>query len=169
MSSLKISFPPIVPEQPRALILGTLPGEESLRHNEYYAHPRNAFWSIMAAAFDSPHAHSYAEKTELLHRHAVALWDVLESADRKGSLDRDLRNARPNDVTEMLCRCQSIETVFFNGATAHKMFRRHMARDLLKLRPLVELKVLPSSSPALALPLSVKVKVWQAALRPVCE
>ena len=83
----KFSFPPIVGANARLLILGTLPGEESLRLQQYYGHPRNHFWPLVAAIFDESLSATYAERERLLKRNRWALWDVLESAERVGSLD----------------------------------------------------------------------------------
>ena len=83
----KFSFPPIIGANARLLILGTLPGEESLRLRQYYGHPRNHFWPLIAAIFDKSLPAAYAERERLLKRNRSALWDVLESAERVGSLD----------------------------------------------------------------------------------
>ena len=88
----KFSFPPIIGANARLLILGTLPGEESLRLRQYYGHPRNHFWPLIAAIFDKSLPAAYAERERLLKRNRSALWDVLESAERVGSLNSAIRN-----------------------------------------------------------------------------
>ncbi len=90
----KFSFPPIVGANARLLILGTLPGEESLRLQQYYGHPRNHFWPLIAAIFDKSLPAAYAERERLLKRNRSALWDVLESAERVGSLE--FRDTQPD-------------------------------------------------------------------------
>ncbi len=96
----KFSFPPIVGANARMLILGTLPGEESLRLQQYYGHPRNHFWPLIAAIFDESLPATYAERDRLLKRNRFALWDVLESAERVGSLDSAIRNPTANEFAK---------------------------------------------------------------------
>src|ERR1700739_37144 len=72
----KRSFPPVVYGRARVLVLGTLPGEESLRVQQYYAHPRNLFWPILFALFETPLAAGYEAKLVFARRQRVALWDV---------------------------------------------------------------------------------------------
>jgi double-stranded uracil-DNA glycosylase len=90
--NLKNGFPPIICKDARALILGSMPGEESLRRNEYYGNPRNAFWRIMAALFNFDPELSYYEKIKRLKENHIALWDVLKRCERQGSLDTEIKN-----------------------------------------------------------------------------
>jgi hypothetical protein len=94
---IKRSFPPIVDQQARVLVLGTLPGEESLRRGEYYAHPRNLFWPIVFALFDAVPAPSYAERLAFVAAHRIALWDVCKTGEREASPDSTLRRVSELD------------------------------------------------------------------------
>ncbi len=122
---LKQSFPPMVGERPDILILGSLPGEESLRRQEYYAKPQNRFWPLMARLTGSPIPQTYAEKRAMLAAHRIALWDVVQEAERKGSADTDIRHAVPNDIPGLLQGCPTIRTVAFNGQKAAALFKKH--------------------------------------------
>src|SRR3569832_790380 len=86
-------FPPIAGREAHTLILGSLPGRKSLEAQQYYAHPQNAFWKLMARIFDFDPALSYTERTRVLQRHGIALWDVFAAAERPGSLDSDIVHA----------------------------------------------------------------------------
>ncbi len=99
---LKQSFPPFVDSRARILILGTLPGEESLRLQRYYGNPRNLFWRVLADVFAEPYVIEYEQQKAMLRRNRIALWDVLHSAERIGSLDSAIKNPVPNDIAKLL-------------------------------------------------------------------
>jgi TDG/mug DNA glycosylase family protein len=151
-------------EHARVLVLGTLPGEESLRRGEYYAHPRNLFWPIIFALFGEPPALSYAERLAFLTAHRIAAWDVCELGERERSADTTIRLERPNAIDRLLDQHPLIRAVAFNGTTARRLYDRHFARraDLTYL-------ALPSTSPAHAtIDFSVKLARWTA-LREILE
>jgi hypoxanthine-DNA glycosylase len=164
----KRSFPPVVDEYARVLVLGTLPGEESLRRGEYYAHPRNLFWRIIFALFGEPPALSYSERLAFLTAHRIAAWDVCELGERERSADTTIRLERPNAIDGLLDQHPLICAVAFNGTTAQRLYDRHFARraDLTYL-------ALPSTSPAHAtIDFSAKLARWTAlrdVLRESCE
>ena len=122
---VKQSFPPMVGDEPAVLILGSLPGEESLRRQEYYGKPQNRFWPLMARLTGSPLPQTYADKRAMLAAHRIALWDVVREAQRKGSADTDIRHAVPNDIPGLLRRYPTIRTVVFNGKAAANLFKKH--------------------------------------------
>ncbi|WP_306476001.1 DNA-deoxyinosine glycosylase [Methyloversatilis sp.] len=159
-------FPPVAdPATARVLILGSMPGAASLDANQYYAHPRNQFWSIMGTLFGAHPALPYAERLAMLTGAGVALWDVLSSCEQRGSLDSaiDLRSAQANDFVAFLGRHAGIRRVLFNGALAETCFRRDV---MPHVRPLDMLR-LPSTSPAHAgLSASDKLHAWRTALQP---
>jgi len=140
------------------LVLGTLPGEESLRRVEYYAHPRNAFWPIVFALFGAAPAIDYNERLRFAGDRRIALWDVCATAERRASLDSEIKRESPNPIHDLLDAHPDIRTVAFNGGGARRLYNRHFTRrpDLLYLP-------LPSTSPAHAsLGLGEKLARWQA-------
>lgn len=151
-------FPPIIGEQPKVLILGSMPSVKSLEFGQYYGHPQNHFWKIMAALLGRPMAESYAERTAMLRDAGIAVWDVYNSCQRQGSLDQSIREAKPNDVPGLLREYPSIRLVVFNGRKAEQGFYRGVkelydqAVNVADFSELPELKALefvrlPSSSP----------------------
>ena len=151
----------------RLLILGSMPGVASLDAQEYYAHPRNAFWPIVQELFGtSPAPQTYCEKIKLLKRAQIALWDVLANCKRPGSLDAniDLKSIICNDFNTFLKTHKQIEQIAFNGKAAEKLFKKHVIPELT-LPPEISLVSLPSSSPAMAsLNLQQKADAWRSAL-----
>jgi hypoxanthine-DNA glycosylase len=154
----KRSFAPVVGAAPRALVLGTLPGEESLRQVRYYAHPRNLFWPIIFALFDEPLPDDYAGRLAFVQARHVALWDVCAAAERRASLDTEIKRETPNTIHELLDAHPGIATVAFNGGTARRLYDRHFKR-----RAGLTYLHLPSTSPAHASRgFAEKLALWQA-------
>jgi hypoxanthine-DNA glycosylase len=154
----KRSFAPIVDGRARVLVLGTLPGEESLRRQQYYAHPRNLFWPILFALFDTLPAADYAEKLVFAMAHRVALWDVCAVGEREASADATIRRETPNAIDRLLDRHPLIGAVAFNGTGARRLHDRHFPR-----RPGLAYLALPSTSPAHArLDFAAKLGHWTA-------
>jgi hypoxanthine-DNA glycosylase len=142
------------------LVLGTLPGEESLRRVEYYAHPRNLFWPIVFALFGETPAAEYAARLSFVANRCIALWDVCAMAERRASLDSEIRRETPNPIDNLLDAHPGIRTVAFNGGGARRLYDRHFTRrkELLYLH-------MPSTSPAHAsLGFAEKRARWQALL-----
>jgi double-stranded uracil-DNA glycosylase len=160
----KRSFPPIVDARARLLVLGTLPGEESLRRQQYYAHPRNLFWRIAFALFDATPPSDYSERVGFVAAHRIALWDVCEVGERDRSADTTIRLERPNAIDRLLDEYPLIRAVAFNGTTARRLYDRHFAR-----RANLTYFALPSTSPAHAtVDFTGKLAHWSA-LRGVLE
>jgi hypoxanthine-DNA glycosylase len=154
----KRSFPPIADARARVLVLGTLPGEESLRRGEYYAHPRNLFWPIVFALFDAAPATSYPERLAFVAARRIALWDVCELGEREASADSTIRGERPNAIDRLLDAHPLIRAVAFNGSGARRLYDRHFVR-----RANLAYLALPSTSPAHArLDFAAKLARWTA-------
>ncbi len=143
----KYSFAPSFAADAEFLILGSLPGEESLRRREYYGYPRNAFWPIMATLFDFSVEMPYEDRLAALRRNRVALWDVLEAAVRPGSLDSAIRDWRPNPLDTFVKGLPQLRRIGCNGGTAHRLLLRHFP----ELEQRFEVVKLPSTSPAAAM------------------
>lgn len=164
--SLARSFPPIAGADAVILILGSMPGAASLAAGQYYAHPRNAFWPIMGELVGARPALPYGERLAALKTARVAVWDVLRSCVRHGSLDARIETdtLAVNDFARFLRRHPGIAAVFFNGATAETLFRRHVLPDLpAGVAARLQCTRLPSTSPANASwsPLR-KLSAWRA-------
>lgn len=131
---------------PHWMILGTMPSVQSLEHAFYYAHPRNAFWPIMSDLVDMPIS-SEAEKVALVKRAGLVLWDVLQSCERKGSLDSAIKDASANDFAQLFLLYPTIKTVVFNGQKAEQLFTRYVVKKQ-QIPADINYLVLPSTSPA---------------------
>jgi TDG/mug DNA glycosylase family protein len=158
------SFPPIASKQARVLILGSMPGAASLAANQYYAHPRNQFWTMLSALLQCDLvAQPYSQRPQTLNDRGIALWDVLQTCRRPGSLDADIAadSISPNNFEEFFQRYPLIHHVFFNGAAAERYFEQHVQKQQT-LPPLNYLR-LPSTSPAhAALDFAGKLAAWRA-------
>ena len=160
-------FAPIAHPDARVLILGSMPGVASLRAQQYYGHPRNGFWPIMASVFGLDAQLPRKQRALTLQSRGVAVWDVLARCNRPGSLDSAIEagSVVVNDFAGFLAQHRQIERICFNGATAANLFRRHVTRTLA-LAPTVQTFRLPSTSPAYAgMTLADKLRAWQV-LRP---
>ena len=154
-------FPPIAGPDVRILILGSLPSRRSLEVSEYYAHPRNAFWRIMGELIGAKG--EYAERCERLTEAGIAVWDVLRSSVRPGSLDTDIRmnTARPNDFAAFFVRHPGICRIGLNGRKAEDLYRRLVLPKLDA--PSQDLIPLPSTSPAhAAMSFDKKLEIWRS-------
>lgn len=154
-------FPPIEDSTARILILGSMPGQESLRAAQYYAHPRNVFWKIMGELTGSSPEIPYGLRTRILKSAGIALWDVLASCKRPGSLDSDISSILLNDFETFFLNHPHISQVCFNGAMAEKCYQKSV---LPRLSPRsMHYQRLPSTSPAHAsLSYEQKLSAWRA-------
>lgn len=185
------AFAPVVRTGAHTLILGSMPGVASLQEQRYYAHARNAFWPIInrcltgcSAAINAGRSVADADKDQtnerdfvdqyqhnldVLQKHGIALWDVLKHCERSGSLDSKIveSSVECNDFSRFLKRYSTINTILFNGKTAERLFRKHMAGILAKdPDSLPELLCLPSTSPAMAaMNFEEKLQRWCSALK----
>jgi len=158
-------FPPIARADARVLVLGSLPSRASLQAREYYAHPRNAFWKIMNDIAGA--AGDYASRCRALEERGIAVWDVLQSSVRPGSLDADIEmaSAVPNDFAGFFVRHPQVRLVCFNGRKAQDMFRRFVQPGLSQRH--LGFALLPSTSPAHAsLSCAAKLDSWRGIIEP---
>ena len=146
-------FAPIVSGNASVLILGSMPSEASLLRQQYYGHPRNAFWPIMSALLSSDSELCYQRRKEMLMENGIAVWDVLQSCNRLGSLDSNIKLAtiRTNDFAGFFSEYKCIKQVFFNGRMAEKLYQKRILPALNDRFSYLEYQCLPSTSPAYAL------------------
>ena len=154
----RLGFAPVVDTETRLLILGSLPGDASLKAAQYYAHPRNAFWPLIGGVLgEDLLALRYEQRLDRLTARGVGLWDVIASAERSGSLDAAIRSPEAADLRGLIGSLPRLRAVAFNGKLAAKLGRRIIG-DVAGVR-LIDL---PSSSPAHAIPLPSKANVWNS-------
>jgi TDG/mug DNA glycosylase family protein len=153
---LKFSFPPVVDASTGLLVLGSLPGEVSLARAQYYAHPRNQFWTLMETVIDAELlALPYEARLARVLEAGVGLWDVVGQARRAGSLDGAIRDVRPNALGELIADLPALRAVAFNGAKAADIGRAQLPADFAGA-----VFELPSSSPAHTLNIARKAQAW---------
>lgn len=158
-------FPPVWRPDAKILILGSMPSVESLNQSFYYAHPRNAFWPMMAQILGEAVPRSVEEKKEMLMRHHIALWDTVQSCERPGSLDSNIRCAQANDFEGLYRNCPSIRHVFFNGGMAEQLYKRLVAKEDERFI----FRRMPSTSPAYTLKYDLKFSAWNQAIKEAFE
>lgn len=147
----------------RVLILGTLPGVASLAAQQYYAKKQNAFWPIIGDLFGVSPDLPYEARLEALRRHHIALWDVLASAERAGSLDSAIKAPEINDFAGFFAAHPAIGTLAFNGQGAFRLYQRHVGKSVTPSH--LTVTVLPSTSPAYAaMRFADKLEHWRSAL-----
>lgn len=160
-----ISFSPVARADARVLILGSMPGTLSLSQHQYYAHPRNTFWTMMAQLFGFNADMAYADRLQALQLHKLALWDVIRRCEREGSLDSNISNASiiSNDFAGFFAEHPHIQHIFFNGSCAYQEYHKRVKPTLAQQWQTVACTRLPSTSPALAsLTFEQKLSAWSA-------
>lgn len=159
-------FAPVADTNAKVLILGSMPGKASLAAGQYYAHPRNMFWTIMGELNGAHRGLPYRDRLKILRSSKIALWDVLASCIRKTSLDSRIETASevPNDFNTFFLQHPGITHVFFNGVKAEQCFLKYV-RSGLKPASL-RYQRLPSTSPANAgLTYQQKLLAWQSVMQ----
>ncbi len=157
-----LSFKPNSRSDAEILILGTMPGVESLRQQQYYAHPRNQFWKIMGTILDFSPEIPYKDRLKILKQNRIALWDTCHSCIRPGSMDSDIRELELNDFSWFFSKHRKIKRIICNGQSAAKFFRKYPDKSNF---PVTEPLVMPSTSPANASKnFGQKLAEWRKAL-----
>lgn len=141
-------FPPVSRSDAKILILGSMPGQKSLKDNQYYAHPRNSFWPIISELLGTDMSLNYRDRKGLLLKNKIALWDVLKNCYREGSLDSDIDHSsiEANDFKNFFSNHTNIKAVFFNGTKAEQLFKKTVLKSLDQKE--LDYYRLPSTSPA---------------------
>jgi hypoxanthine-DNA glycosylase len=163
-----VGFEPVVAERTRILVVGSMPGKDSLRRGEYYAHPRNRFWPMVEAVFGIPSTLPYDERLRSLKDSGIGLWDALESCERQGSLDADILKQSEvyNGFALFLRTYGRIGTICCNGVKAYELFsKRILPRLENSIAERLAIFRLPSTSPANASYLYEDiVRAWSSVL-----
>jgi hypoxanthine-DNA glycosylase len=152
-------FPPVVDDAAELLILGSFPSVQSLAVGQYYGNPRNAFWPITGALFGFDASAPYETRLAALQSAGIAIWDVLHKCRRVGSADAkiDMKSLVANDFGKLFATHPPITRVYFNGTAAERLYER-----LVAPKAAIEYRLLPSTSPARAMPTGQKLQAWRA-------
>lgn len=162
-SFLKNSFKPIIDDNSQILILGSLPSDKSIEKNEYYGNKTNQFWSIVSICFDGKkiNFNNYEEKISYLHKHHIALWDIYSRANRKGSLDSNIKNGKLNDIIGLLELYPNITKIVTNGRASQKGLEKYFKINNFSFL----YEYVPSSSSLNAsFSLEEKINMWKRAI-----
>jgi TDG/mug DNA glycosylase family protein len=160
------SFAPLIGLQPHSLILGSMPGQISLRCQQYYANPNNSFWWIMTQIIGCEDPLDHQHRAKLICDSGFAVWDVLAHCQREGSLDSSIERSSEitNDLLGLVQCNPSLKLIAFNGAAAKQIFMRHCSH-ILSEHPDLKWRQLPSTSPAYAaMKKPEKLVIWREAL-----
>ncbi|WP_449386924.1 DNA-deoxyinosine glycosylase [Chryseobacterium lineare] len=150
------SFPPIIDNNSKILILGSIPGVKSLEKQQYYAHPQNKFWKIIFELFHEKFTEDYAKRIDMLKKNHIALWDVIDSCERKGSLDSEIKNEEANQIEELLENHPNIRAIFCNGGKSFKNLQKILGKNFS-----IPIFLLPSTSPLHTVSFEKKLEEWK--------
>lgn len=153
------SFPPFIDEQSKILILGSIPGVKSLEKQQYYAHPQNKFWKIIFELFNEEFTEDYSERINILKKNHIAIWDVIDSCERKGSLDSEIKNEEANPIEELLESYPNIQAIFCNGGKSYKNLQKLLGKNFR-----IPIHLLPSTSPLHTISFERKFEDWKKVL-----
>jgi hypoxanthine-DNA glycosylase len=160
-----VGLPPVITENSKVLILGSMPSVLSLTHQEYYGNPRNHFWKIIFGLFDETTVENYEDKIEFVKQKGIALWDTIGTCYRDGSLDSAIKGEEPNDIPRLINEFPSIQLIACNGTKSFHTLKKYYLPESLFNIPVIKL---PSSSP---IPgkfnknMEEKLEIWKQVLR----
>jgi len=153
------SFPPFIDEKSKILILGSIPGVKSLEKQQYYAHPQNKFWKIIFELFSEEFTEDYSVRINILKKNHIAIWDVIDSCERKGSLDSEIKNEEANQIEKLLENYPNIKAVFCNGGKSYKNLQKLLGKNFR-----IPIYLLPSTSPLHTISFERKFEDWKKVL-----
>lgn len=159
MQNRIFSFPPIIDNTAEILILGSIPGVKSLEKQQYYAHPQNTFWKIVLELLNEEFTEDYSVRIATLKKHHIALWDVIDSCERKGSLDSEIKNEEANQIEELLDEYPNIRAIFCNGGKSYKNVQKVLGKSFR-----IPVFLLPSTSPLHTVSFEKKFEEWKKIL-----
>jgi len=150
------SFSPLIDVQSQIIILGSIPGVKSLEKQQYYAHPQNKFWKIIFELLNEEFTENYTQRIEVLKKHHIALWDVIDSCERKGSLDSEIKNEEANQIAELLDKHPNVKAIFCNGGKSYKNLQKLLGKSYK-----LPIFLLPSTSPLHTVSFEKKLEEWK--------
>ena len=153
------SFSPLIDDQSEILILGSIPGVKSLEMQQYYAHPQNKFWKIILELLNEEFTEDYFKRIETLKKHHIALWDVIDSCERKGSLDSEIKNEEANQIEKLLEEYPNIKAIFCNGGKSYKNLQKLLGKNYK-----LPIFLMPSTSPLHTISFERKFEEWKKVL-----
>ncbi|CAD0220090.1 DNA-deoxyinosine glycosylase [Chryseobacterium sp. D764] len=153
------SFSPLIDVHSRIIILGSIPGVKSLEKQQYYAHPQNKFWKIIFELLNEEFTENYTQRIEVLKKHHIALWDVIDSCERKGSLDSEIKNEEANQIAELLDKHPNVKAIFCNGGKSYKNLQKLLGKSYK-----LPIFLLPSTSPLHTVSFEKKLEEWKSIL-----
>lgn len=153
------SFPPFIDNQSEILILGSIPGVKSLEKQQYYAHPQNKFWKIIFELLNEKFTEDYSERLNIVKKHHIAIWDVIDSCERKGSLDSEIKNEEANQIGELLEQYPKVQAIFCNGGKSYKNLQKILGKNYK-----LPIYLLPSTSPLHTVSFEKKLEEWKVIL-----
>ncbi len=156
MQNRIFSFPPIIDDHSEIIILGSIPGVKSLEKQQYYGHPQNKFWKIIFELLDEEFTVDYEQRIQILKKHHIALWDVIDSCERKGSLDSEIKNEEANQIEELLEDHPNIKAIFCNGGKSYKNLQKILEKNYK-----IPVFLLPSTSPLHTMSFEKKLEDWK--------
>ncbi|WP_029297000.1 DNA-deoxyinosine glycosylase [Chryseobacterium hispalense] len=156
MQNRIFSFPPIIDDYSEIIILGSIPGVKSLEKQQYYGHPQNKFWKIIFELLDEEFTEDYDQRIQTLKKHHIALWDVIDSCERKGSLDSEIKNEEANQIGELLENYPNIKAIFCNGGKSYKNAQKILGKNYK-----IPVFLLPSTSPLHTVSFEKKLEDWK--------
>lgn len=156
MQNRIFSFPPIIDDHSEIIILGSIPGVKSLEKQQYYGHPQNKFWKIIFELLDEEFTEDYNQRIQMLKKHHIALWDVIDSCERKGSLDSEIKNEEANRIEELLEDHSNIKAIFCNGGKSYKNAQKILGKNYK-----IPVFLLPSTSPLHTVSFEKKLEEWK--------
>ena len=159
MQNRIFSFPPIIDDHSEIIILGSIPGVRSLEKQQYYGHPQNKFWKIIFELLNEEFTEDYDQRIQILKKHHIALWDVIDSCERKGSLDSEIKNEEANQIEELLENYPNIQAIFCNGGKSYKNLQKILGKNYK-----IPVFLLPSTSPLHTVSFEKKLEEWKRIL-----
>ena len=135
-------IPPVYNKNSQILILGSFPSVKSREGRFFYHHNQKRFWKVLSTIVNDVLPETIDEKKDFLLKNHIAVWDVIASCDIEGSSDSSIKNAVPNDFSDIL-KAAPIRKIYTNGGTAYKLYHKYCE----KVTGIKAMK-LPSTSPA---------------------